>query len=120
MKNVIPSLKHIICPDIPELDKKGIDSEHEICVLVQALIGPQDHEGYESFEFVVCNGIWVTNRIEDDIVVGKNKIFLKHFILSDVEDVIRRIILSCAGPSWDDVAVKISRYGLWEFEDYVE
>jgi hypothetical protein len=30
----------------------------------------------------------------------------------------RRLVERCSGATWQEIAVKVSRIGYWEFEDY--
>jgi hypothetical protein len=36
-----------------------------------------------------------------------------------LEEFVRAKVVDAAGSTWEDVAVRLSRFGRWEFEDYV-
>lgn len=105
---------HLVLDDIPDAD--------EFAVNVQALLGPIDGDGEESFQFSVCTPGWLLTNLS----MPKGFVFLRHHLLVERwdEDLVRRAIsglcLNNEGSDWPTVATKLSRYGYWEFEDYRE
>lgn len=55
---------------------------------------------------------------KDDVVMGRHYLVIFEY---DYERLINRIntyLELCSGETWQDVARKVARIGLWEFEDY--
>jgi hypothetical protein len=86
---------------------------------VGAVIGPDDSPGGELFYFSVCTAQWLLENPPP-----KDFEFLHHVLLVtrwDAEVVLRAIGDLCrrtVGDDWNEVALKLSRYGAWEFDDY--
>lgn len=105
---------HLLVDDRP-------DGE-DFAVNVQALLGPIDGEGEESFQVTVCTPGWLLANLP----MPKGLVFLRHHLVVErrdealVEQAIRGLCLRTEGPDWTTVAAKLSRYGYWEFEDYRE
>lgn len=90
-------------------------------VLVQALIGPAEQAGEESFDFVFCTPLWLADQLErEQYVMGRHHVLVSHYSMELVENVIRELCARASGPDWSSVASYLGRYGRWEFEDYTE
>lgn len=90
-------------------------------VVVQALIGPEDNTGEESFEFIFCTPSWLSDQVERKrVVTGRHHIFVSHYSLEMIDQTIRTLCTRAVGPDWLTVASYLARYGRWEFEDYTE
>jgi hypothetical protein len=89
--------------------------------LLQVMIGPEGAEGEESFDIKVCSPLWLIERHNrDDVIVGRHHLILFEY---DYERLKRTIQTYCGqweAPTWSDLAVKLSRVGRWEFEDYAQ
>jgi immunity protein 8 of polymorphic toxin system len=88
-------------------------------ILVQAIIGPADEPGEESFDIMVCTPEWFGSNMKDNVAIGRHHLFVKEFSYTRLEKFVRDYCTQCDGNSWRDVAEKLSRLGHWEFEDYV-
>lgn len=90
--------------------------------LLDATIGPAGGLGEEIFQATVCSPRWLA----DNVLAGPNKgfAFVRHHLVIDhwdaahVEKLIVDLCGRVSGPTWSDVANKLSRYLAWEFEDY--
>lgn len=71
------------------------------------------------FDFVVCTARWLAEHPPE-----KGFSFLRDYILltrwdyAILERALRDICTHAEGKTWQDVAIKLSRYGHWEFEGY--
>jgi hypothetical protein len=117
---VVATLRALVSPDV-ELSSGLPDDPQHFCILVQALVGPRDQVGEESFSFSVCTPKWLQSY------VSKNRfLFGSHYLIVDCYDyslisgAISDLCQRTSGSSWNEVAEKLSRYGAWEFEDYTE
>ena len=116
--SVTAELRTLHSPDLSDL-RKGPNISDNFCILIQALIGPHGGSGEESFGFTVCTPKWLSENL------GENEfLFARHYLLVSAYDydlifrVINSLCKSVSGLSWREVALKLSRYGSWEFEDY--
>ena len=99
-----------------------------------ALVGPDEGEGAESFQFTLCTPEWFADNIsryygsvrdpfslgigEIPIVLGRHFLFVQKYDFGVLEKYVRGYCLSCEGPDWGTVGEKVGRLALWEFEDY--
>lgn len=63
--------------------------------------GPLQGEGLESFDFMLCSPGWIYDYVT-------------------LERTLRRLCERTYGNTWEEVALKLSRYGNWEYEAYQE
>ena len=77
-----------------------------------------DDEKMDYFELKVCSTKWLE--------LSSKPILLRHTLIVDkynYNDILRSIeyyISQCEDSSWKNISLKLSRYFLWEFEDYIE
>ena len=88
--------------------------------LLELMVGPDEDEGEESFNIQVCTPKWLlSNMKKDDTLFGNYLLIVIEYDFERIFSRIKRIIESCEGNNWDEIAGKVSRIGHWEFEDYV-
>lgn len=81
--------------------------------------GPENGEGGESFDLVVCTPGWLEANIEPDSVFDcRHHLVVRRFDLDRLVAFIRGYVNSCTGETWSEVGEKVGRLGMWEFEDY--
>jgi hypothetical protein len=91
-------------------------------ILVAAYIGSVGGSGADLFDFTVCIPRWLAANI----ALPKGFAFLRHYLVVEqwdkalIERAIGDLCAHTEGADWNEVALKLSRYGQWEFEDYVE
>ncbi|AZI14723.1 Imm8 family immunity protein [Avibacterium paragallinarum] len=104
-----------------QIDLETYKPENEKLVNVYILldIGPDDGtDAADYFEFKVHSIEWLR------LYQPKPEI-LRHIMVVDrydfkaIKDYVHYCIEKCDGDSWDEIALKLSRYFHWEFEDYV-
>lgn len=91
-------------------------------MLIQALVGPDDGPGEESFDIEVCTPAWLVARFEEGWppLPGCGRLIVARYDWPLIEHTLRRHISYLKAPTWHELALKLSRLGRWEFEDYVE
>ena len=90
-------------------------------LVVQADIGLEAGEGADTFTFYICTPKRLKKVLQvEPCQVGRHLLIVEKFDWSVVDAAIRQMIGDLSADSWDELAAKIGRYGLWEFEDYVE
>lgn len=112
------NLKRIYSSDY-DLKSYHPESSTNFVLYLQAFIGPADEDSADAFNIIVCTPIWFAeNYITDPVVFGRGYIFVFEYNLEIIEKVIDEFCEKCIGENWMDVAQKVSRIGIWEFEDY--
>ena len=88
-------------------------------ILVQAMIGPDDSIGEESFDFVVCTIDFIKPILASQgHLFGKDYLFVQHYEYDLIWKVIESLCSEISGSDWSEIGNKLTRYGKWEFEDY--
>lgn len=114
-------LKRVHCPDIDSLEKFSPDNPETFCILLQAMVGPEGEEGEESFDIEVCTPKWLEESLGvTDVVLGYPFLIVREYHYDRIIEAIKDFLKTCSGNNWNEVALKVSRLGKWEFEDYVE
>jgi hypothetical protein len=54
------------------------------------------------------------------MILGKGKLIVFKFDMDMIFARIRKLFDNCSGKDWNDIAMKLSRIGNWEFENYRE
>jgi hypothetical protein len=94
----------------PDLERGARFDPGNARELVEVYAGPSDGPGEESFCLTVCTPAALAEVLTDQpVLVGRHWLFVA---LPASGCRARR------GPAWSEVAAKIGRLGLWEFEDY--
>lgn len=116
---IYPELKSILCPDIPDLSKYSPEDSENFGFVLQLLIGPKNQEGAEAFQVTVCTPTWLSKSFnKDDIVIGRHHLILFEYNYERLLNRINKYLQQCMDETWEQVAIKVGRFGLWEFEDY--
>jgi hypothetical protein len=113
------TLRKLSSPDADPLTDYIPEDPKAFGLLVQALVGPSEGEGEESFDFVVCTARWFDAQpFDKGFAWARNHLFLQRWDYATMERAISDVVLHAEGPDWASVAAQIGRYGRWEFEDY--
>ena len=120
MNMIIPELKRLHSPDVYDLRNPNIDESKPYCVLVQAMFGPENVDGEESFDLIVCNQLWVEQQRVRGQFPDPHQFVVERFDVREIEEYMRKAAADSLGADWEEVAAKLGRFGKWEFDDYVE
>lgn len=114
-------IKAILSPDIEDLASYEPLNPENFGFALQLLIGPQDLEGLESYQVTVCTPQWLSTHYEKDrIVIGRHHLIVFEYNYPRLLEFMTRYVERHVGSTWRDIANRLSRFGQWEFEDYVE
>lgn len=114
-------LKRLHSPDVDDLSTYRPKASDEFCFLLQVIAGPEDLDGEEAFDVVVCTPKWIANNQKrSDLVVGRHYLIVLEYNYERILRFIEDYCSSCEGNSWPEVAERLGRLGKWEFEDYHE
>lgn len=111
-------LRDIFCSDI---NFETYKPEDEICFgfSIEAQIGPEDEEGTDYFQIMVCTPDWIKANYSDwGAVWGRHMLIVFKYDLNEIKSAINRYAESCVADDWETLALKLSNMGYWEFEDY--
>lgn len=112
-------LKRVHSPDIYNLENYHPECSDDFSFLLQAMIGPADEDGEESFDIEVCTPKWIQQNLGlDKVLVGMHYLIVREYNYQKIIHTIEKFLLGCSGANWNEVSKKVSRLGLWEFESY--
>ena len=118
MTKIRPVLKKLHSPDV-DLEIYEPTNPRCFCLLIQAMFGPENSSGEESFDMLICTPDWLNGELRrQSIINGRNYLIVDGFDLSKIRAFLVDYASKCIGETWQDVATKLSRIGKWEFEDY--
>ena len=114
-----PTIKAVISPDVQDLSGYSPNEPDNFGFLLQLLIGPENEEGAESFQVMVCTPKWLSTKHEKtEVVIGRHLLIVFEYDHENLMSAIDSYVSQCNGHSWEEVALKLARFGRWEFEDY--
>lgn len=94
------------------------DDVEDFCVAAEAMIGPREEESADIFSFEVCTPKWFSKNRLESATFARHIVFVSEYDEQAVKSLIADIVAKTTGNTWVEVAGKLSRYLLWEFEDY--
>ncbi len=116
-----PVIKQIISSDIDDLAAYKPESADNFEVAISIDIGLEGKEGADIFQVSVVTPKWIVN------VLKKERVFVPRFNLIvstyDYDSIIKKldeICKQCSGKDWDECSLRLSKYFMWEYEDYKE
>lgn len=114
-------LRRLHSPDAPDVEHYVPIDADDFGLLLQAIIGPKDQIGEESFDFIVCTPNWLQKQVRDrGYLMGRHHLIVSRYDFDLIRDAIRTLCSETKGSDWDAIAEYLGRYGKWEFEDYRE
>lgn len=117
---IIPELKRLHSPDVPNLETYCPENRENFGILVQAMFGPFGIDGEESFDFLVCTPEWLAQRLSANVIYsGRHHLICARYDYFRLTEYVKNYAEKIAGENWKEVASKLARLGKWEFEDYV-
>lgn len=105
-------VRAIDSPDLGNVDPETTP------LLFEVYVGPDGGPGEEQFQVLVCTPQALSHLIDKDgFVIGRHFLFVDQVDEATVSAYLRRRIENISGDDWAEVAQKVGRIGLWEFED---
>lgn len=116
MKAVI---KTIDLNDAIDFDQYWPDDEKNFGIWLTVQIGPDDQEGGHLFQILVCTPDWIKDKYYFQRAVwGRHMLIVFEYDKDLIVKEISNYVDGCSGTDFWDLAQKLSRIGVWEFEDY--
>ncbi|MGW2666372.1 Imm8 family immunity protein [Nocardia tengchongensis] len=98
----------------------GVVEDHD-AIAIRFLAGPRGMAGEESFDLLVCTPQWIAKQVNlTGLIIGRHKIIVDRIDLDAVTQYLRGYIAGLDEPTWPELAAKLGRIAMWEFEDYHE
>ncbi|QEY26009.1 Imm8 family immunity protein [Neisseria zalophi] len=86
---------------------------------IRLIVGEKDLGGEESIDIFLCTPLWLQdNYSKSDIIIGRSYIIVFEFNYKRILSRLKNIIENITGDDWEEIGIKLSQLGLWEFEDY--
>ncbi len=83
------------------------------------MIGPNDQDGAECFDMLVCTPIWLQGELATNKVLsGRGMIIVEKYNYDQIVIYLEKLIATCNDNDWSQTALKLSRFSFWEYEDY--
>lgn len=112
-------LKRLHSPEIYNLESYQPECSESFSFLLQAMVGPEDEDGEESFDIEVCTPKWIEKNLGlGAVLVGQHYLIVRDYNYQKIVNSIEKFLQGCSGKDWSEVSRKVSRLGLWEFEGY--
>jgi hypothetical protein len=117
---MLSEVKGIMSTEIFDLENYRPDDYENFSFLLTITVGPKGEIGTEYFDVDVCTPKWLLENQHDNVILGKGKIIVFKCDMKMILKRIRALFDGVVGKDWNDIAIKLSRIGHWEFEDYKE
>jgi Immunity protein 8 len=120
-----PHIHFIRSPDHDLLDDLIFDVDAPFSVFLEIGIGPHspvEQDGCDLFGLTLCNGRHLTETLASDAnfksIFGHSILIVNYFSMHEIRNKIDNIFMHCYAEDWNGVAMKLSRFFAWEFENY--
>ena len=111
-------LKEILTVEHNNIDR-AIGPTSEMPLFLRMMIGPKNAEGASSFDIQIVSTNWIKKELDRyPLLMGRHYIIMDNWNYDVLFDYINKYLEKCTGKDWSEVAEKVSRLGLSEFEDY--
>jgi hypothetical protein len=87
---------------------------------IRLSVGPSGQVGTDNFELFVCTPKWLFEQLEKDSAArwGRHLLIVREYDLTVISKRLAQLVQQSSGLDWQTIALKISRFAAWEFEDY--
>jgi hypothetical protein len=115
---MVSEVKTIISTDIFDLENYKPDDDENFSFLLTVTVGLRGEIGGDNLDIEVCTPKWLVERQYGEIILGKGKLIVFKCEMKRILARVRALFDGCSGKDWSEIAIKLSRIGIWEFEDY--
>jgi immunity protein 8 of polymorphic toxin system len=114
-------LRGVYSPDIADLEAYRPKDGDNFHVAITAFIGPADGPGEETFQFAVCTARWIQeNPPPKGFQFMRSTILLTRWDYATLNRALTDLSRHTSADDWPSLALRLSRYGHWEYEDDTE
>lgn len=111
-------VKGMMSTEIFDLDNYRPDDYESFSFLISVTVGVKDVAGGDIFDIDVCSPKWLLQNQSDDFFVGSGSLIVFTCDMRKIISKVRALFDGCEGNDWSEIAIKLSRIGRWEFENY--
>ena len=113
-------VKEIISLELEESFEAYFPTDpHNFGTWVRMMIGPENENGADSFDILICTLTWLDNEYpERKMFWGKNMLIVHEFNSREIISYINKYIDNFYASDWQSLALKLCSVGIWEFENY--
>lgn len=99
--------------------QKAPDDSNDFELLILAEIGPSDRAGADWFDVWVMTPTWIMKQLDNQrLFWGRNCHIVARWDLDAILGSIRDLRAAAFGPDWKMTAAYLSRFGMWEYEQF--
>ncbi len=114
-----PTIKRIFSSDIDDLINFIPCDIEDFEIAISLDLGSVDNEGADIFQVSVITPKWLATKCKNcKIYIPRHCLIIAKYDYQEILKAINEICSLCEGSDWDECSEKLSRYFLWEFEDY--
>lgn len=111
-------IKSVHSPDVDDLRTYCPQDKKCFCLSLELGIGPNTAHGQEIFTIEVCTPLWFSEILKPkELIFGRHFLIILEYDLDLILDRLKKMVESFEEDSWEKIAIKLSRYAFWEFED---
>lgn len=109
-------LKELNSPDLPDMEHAVPKDSASFRILVQALIGLEEGDAADTFNFIVCTPDWLKQNLHaGEALSGRYYIIIAAYDYHTIRREIEKYCRESSAGSWEEIAVKLHSYGRWEY-----
>lgn len=109
-----------IVKQIDYVDELPTAGNGPFMLAMNASIGPRDSNAADNFQFIICNGAWLsqTARLQGAFW-PRSYLIVETFDESYIRQILQILVSQFSrSATWGQFGERLNRYLLWEFEDY--
>ncbi|HEV2804293.1 MAG TPA: immunity 8 family protein [Chthoniobacterales bacterium] len=107
-------------PDVDHLESYLPADAELFSILLQIIVTPENLEGEESFDLLVCTPRYLQSKLASDgtPIFGTHMLIVGRYDFRAIRRVIEDYCDNLDEPNWEKLASKLARIARWEFQDY--
>ena len=102
----------------------------DFCAIADMTIGPEADVAGDIFTLSVCSPKWLANNVlrpkvahqsheqRHELAFGRHYLFAEEYDPEKIRQAVESIVSSAKGNNWSEIALFLSRYFAWEYEDH--
>lgn len=102
------------------------------CATAEMRIGPETGIGADDFSLTVCSPKYLKSRVlrpqvthesheqRHILAFGKHYLFAEEYDEEKIKQAVMSIVNDAKGKNWSEIALYLSRYFRWEYENHIE
>ena len=100
------------------------------CAIAEMRIGSATGFGADNFSLTICSPKWLESNVikpqvthesheqRHQLAYGRHYLFAEEYDEGKIKQAVMEIVNDAKGNDWSEIALYLSRYFLWEYEDH--